>query len=206
MNLKQIPFNNYMREKTAKKQIVLHHTAGGGNGEIVYQGWQADRTPVATCVAISRDGTIVQGFGSGYWGYHLGMQVKHFGKLPYVNLDKQAIGIELCNWGPLTFKSGVFKNYKNGVIDADEVIELEYRDLKYWQKYTDEQIESVRLLLLHWRDKYGISLEYNEDIWDVSPRALKAENGVFTHNSYRPDKADVYPYPPLIEMLKNLEP
>jgi len=162
MNLKQIPFNNYVREKSAKKQIVLHHTAGGGKGEIVYQGWQADRTPVATCVAISRDGEIVQGFGSQYWGYHLGMQIKHFGKLPYMNLDKQSIGIELCNWGPLTYKSGQYRNYVNGVVSSDDVIELEYRTFKYWQKYTDEQIESTRLLLVHWREKYGISLEYNE--------------------------------------------
>jgi hypothetical protein len=206
MNLKQIPFNNYVREESAKKQIVLHHTAGGGKGEIVYQGWQADRTPVATCVAVSRDGEIIQGFASRFWGYHLGMQVKHFGKLPYKNLDKQSIGIELCNWGPLTLKAGQYKNYVNGVVDADEVIELEYKGFKYWQKYTDDQIESVRLLLLHWGKKYGVNLEYNEDIWAVSPRALKAESGVFTHNSYRPDKADIYPYPPLIEMLKNLEP
>lgn len=204
MNLKQIPFNNYIREKTEKKQIVLHHTAGGGKGEIVYAGWQSDRTPVATCVAISRDGTIVQGFGSEYWGYHLGMQIKHFGKLPYKNLDKLSVGIELCNWGPLTYKSGEFKNYVNKIVDRSEVINLEYKGFEFWQAYTDEQIESARLLLLHWRDKFGIPLEYNDDIWSVSPRALKGESGVFTHNSYRPDKADVYPHPQLVEMLKSL--
>ena len=48
MNIKQIPFNNYLREASEKKQIVLHHTAGGGKGEIVYHGWQADRSPVAS--------------------------------------------------------------------------------------------------------------------------------------------------------------
>ena len=204
MNLKQIPFNNYIREKTEKKQIVLHHTAGGGKGEIVYAGWQADRTPVATCVAISRDGTIVQGFGSEYWAYHLGMQIKHFGKLPYKNLDKQAVGIELCNWGPLTYKLGQYRNYTNGVVNADEVIKLEYKGFEFWQAYTDQQIESARLLLLHWRDKFGIPLKYHDDIWAVSNRALQGESGVFTHNSYRPDKADIYPHPQLVDMLKNL--
>jgi hypothetical protein len=104
----------------------------------------------------------------------------------------------------LTYKSGQFRNYVNGVVSSDDVIELEYRTFKYWQKYTDEQIESTRLLLVHWREKFGISLEYNEDIWDISPRALKGESGVFTHNSYRPDKADIYPYPPLVEMLRGL--
>jgi hypothetical protein len=33
---------------------------------------------------------------------------------------------------------------------------------------------------------------------------LKNESGVFTHNSVRADKADVYPCPRLIEMLKSL--
>lgn len=204
MNLKQYPFNNYIREKSDKKRIVLHHTAGGGKGEIVYQGWQADRTPVATCVAISRDGEIVQGYESEYWGYHLGLRASHFMGQKYQNLDKSSIGIELCNWGPLTKKVGQYRNYVNGVVNSDDVIELEYRGFKYWQKYTDEQIESTRLLLIHWRDKYDIPLTYNEDIWSHNKRAMAGESGVFVHGSFRPDKADVYPYPPLVEMLLGL--
>jgi hypothetical protein len=59
-------------------------------------------------------------------------------------------------------------------------------------------------LLKLWKDKYGIDLTYNADIWDVTKRALSGENGVFTHNSVRKDKADVYPHPKLIEALKAL--
>ena len=204
MNIKQIPFNNYLREESEKKQIVLHYTAGGGKGEIVYQGWQADRTPVATCVAISRDGQIIQGFASRYWAYHLGLKVKHFLGLPYKNLDKLSIGIELCNWGPLVLKAGQYKNYLGGVVDRDQVVAVKYRGYEFWQDYTDEQIESVRLLLLHWRDKYGIPLTYNEDIWTHNKRAMSGESGVFVHGSFRPDKTDVFPSPRLIEMLKGL--
>lgn len=204
MNLKQIPFNNYLREATEKKQIVLHHTAGGGKGEIVYQGWQADRTPVATCVAISRDGQIVQGYASRFWGYHLGLQTKHFLGQKYQNLDKTSIGVEVCNWGPLVYKSNKFKNYLGGEIDSDDVIECDYRGYKYWQSYTDEQIESLRLLLLHWGEKYGIPLTYNVDIWQHNKRAMSGESGVFVHGSFRPDKADMYPHPRLIEMLRDL--
>ncbi|MFN9953859.1 MAG: peptidase C14 caspase catalytic subunit P20, partial [bacterium] len=71
--------------------------------------------------------------------------------------------------------------------------------------YTDAQIESVRQLLLYWNKIHGIDLTYNEDIWQVSDRALKGENGVFTHNSYRKDKTDVSPQPKLIAMLKALK-
>jgi N-acetyl-anhydromuramyl-L-alanine amidase AmpD len=204
MNLKQIPFNNYIREESEKKRIVLHHTAGGGNAEIVYQGWQADRVAVATCVAISRDGTIVQGFASRYWGYHLGLKPSHFLGQKYQMLDKTSIGVEVCNWGPLVYKGGKFKNYVNGEVDRSEVIECDYRGFKFWQKYTDEQIESVRELLVHWGSKYGIPLDYNMDIWNHNKRAMAGESGVFVHGSFRPDKADLYPCPRMIEMLRGL--
>ena len=59
-------------------------------------------------------------------------------------------------------------------------------------------------LLRYWGGLYGIPLTYNADIWDVCPRALKGESGVFTHNSVRYDKVDVSPQPKLIEMLRSL--
>ena len=88
--------------------------------------------------------------------------------------------------------------------EVKDVIEVPFKKYRYWENYTDAQIESTRELLLLWKDKYGIPLSYNEDIWDVSDRALKGEPGVFTHNSVRSDKVDVYPHPKLIEMLKSL--
>jgi hypothetical protein len=126
--------------------------------------------------------------------------------LPFLPLDRSSIGIEICNYGPLTQKGGKYYNYVGGEIKKDDVIELDkpYKGYKYWQNYTDAQIESVKELLMHWSTKYGIDLTYNEDIWEVSKRALKGEEGVFTHNSVRPDKADVYPHPKLIAMLKSL--
>ena len=79
-----------------------------------------------------------------------------------------------------------------------------FRGFKYWHKYTDAQIEAVVDLLKLWEKRYGIDISYNEDIWDVTPRALSGENGVFTHCSVRKDKFDVFPQPELIEALKSL--
>jgi len=112
----------------------------------------------------------------------------------------------VCNWGPITKKGTKYYNYVGGEIPADQVTELStaYKGYKLWHKYTDEQIQSVKDLLILWNEKYGIDLTYNEDIWVVTKRALKNESGVFTHNSVRADKADVYPCPRLIEMLKSL--
>ena len=208
MKTKQVHFRSYNYEKIEKKQIYLHHTAGGPSGEQVFAYWETQPHKVATCVAISNDGTIVQGFGSECWAYHLGLGTKHFMSqgLRYLPLDRSSIGIEICNYGPLTQKGGKYYNYVGGEIKKEDVTTLDkpYKGYKLWQSYTDEQIESVKELLIHWNTKYGIDLTYNEDIWDVTKRALKGEEGVFTHNSVRPDKADVYPCPKLIAMLKSL--
>lgn len=208
MKIKQVPFRAYNREAVKKTQVYLHHTAGNGSGDLTFQFWTQANNKVATCVAISTDGTIVQGFGSEFWAYHLGLGTKHFLSqgLPYLPLDRSSIGIEVCNWGPITKKGTKYYNYVGGEIKPEEVTELPvaYKGFKLWHKYTDEQINSVKDLLLLWGEKYGIDLTYNEDIWQVTKRALKGEEGVYTHNSVRPDKADVYPCPRLIEMLKSL--
>jgi hypothetical protein len=117
-----------------------------------------------------------------------------------------SIGIEICSWGWLTEKDGKFYTYVGSELPSHRVMKLNqpYRGHQYWEDYTEEQVESVRKLLLLWKERYGIDVSYNEDIWDISKRALAGENGVFTHNSVRPDKTDVYPNPKLVDMLKGL--
>jgi hypothetical protein len=175
MNIKQIAFNGYYKEECPKSQIYLHHTAGGGNGVATFQYWASDPVNVATCVSISNDGTIVQGFSSKHWAYHLGLKSAHFKGVPFTKLDKTSIGIEICNYGYLVEKNGKFINYVGG------------------------QVKDVCKL-----DKPYKGFTYFEDIWSVTKRALSGKNGVFTHNSVRADKIDVYPHPDLISMLQSL--
>lgn len=216
MNIKQVAFpaSQYFQEEHPKKQIYLHHTAGNANAEQVFAGWAANSEKIATCVSISgkgigaRDGEIVQGFSSKYWAYHLGLKQDTFTKagVKYQSIDKISIGIEICNWGQLTLKDGKYYNYVNREVPASEVCTLEkpYKGFKYYHNYTDAQIASVKELLLLWKESYKIPLSYNEDIWDITKRALAGEPGVYTHNSVRKDKVDIYPHPKMIEMLKSL--
>lgn len=202
------PSNQYYSEVIPKKQIYIHHTAGGPRASSVWNWWKSDKGRIATCVVIDNSGEITQGFSSKLWAYHLGLGNKHFGVmgLPYKNLDKSSIGIEICNWGQLAKKGDKFYNYVNGEVPANQVTELEipYKNFKYFHSYTDAQIDSTKELLLLWNDRYGIPLTYNEDIWGLTPRAFKEEKGVFTHNSVRADKIDVYPHPGLVNMLKSI--
>ena len=118
-----------------------------------------------------------------------------------------SICVEICNWGPLTKKGDKFYNYVNREVPIDQVCELDkpYKGRKYYHAYTDAQIESVRQLMLYWGNIYKIDLTYREeDMWDISVRGLKGENGVYTHNSFRKDKSYIYPCPRMIAMLKTL--
>ena len=219
--IKQVPLSEgqYVNEDTKKLQIVLHHTAGNSSAPGTIKMWNADdRGRIATCIVISGkglstdtfDGEICQAFSSKKWAYHLGIKPDAFRAqaLPYRSIDPLAIGIEICNWGPLTLKNdGKFYNYVNRVVPADQVCTLEksYKGYTYYHAYTDAQIESVRQLLVYWGKIHGISLKYNEkDMWEVSKNALSAVPGVYTHNSYRKDKSDISPQPKMIAMLKTL--
>lgn len=208
MNLRQINYSQYFNEECPKKQIYLHHTAGGPDAEQVFRGWSANPEKIATCVVVGASGEIVQGFSSKYWAYHLGLKKELFAefKMPYIPLDKVSIGLEICCWGQLTQKDGKFLNYVGKEVPASEVCELAipFKGFKYYHNYTDAQIESVKELLLLWKSKYNIPLAYSDDIFDVNTRALYGTPGLYTHNSVRRDKVDIYPHPKMVQMLKTL--
>ena len=127
--------------------------------------------------------------------------------MPHQILDRISIGIEICNWGQLDYEGGRFLNYVDREVPENQVMELSepFKGYKYFHKYSDAQIDSVHDLLVYWSGIYNIPLTYNYDqLFKVSVNALKGEKGVYTHNSYRKDKIDIYPCPRMIAMLKSL--
>lgn len=217
-DIHQVKFSSdeYIKEAVPKKQIYLHHTAGNASGVSTFKAWDADsRGRIATCVCISGkgapegNGTIVQGFGSQFWAYHLGAKRVIFDAygIPYTNLDKISIGIEICAWGQLEERGGKYYNYVNREVAKEDVCTLDepYKKHIHFHRYTDEQIRSVEALLKFWADRYDIPISYREDdMWNVSMAALRGEAGVYTHNSIRKDKIDIFPQPEMIQMLKSL--
>ena len=212
----QLSDNEYVKDKSKKNQIYLHHTAGASSGVNTLRNWNVDsRGRIATCVCVANtgakegDGVISQGFNSYYWAYHLGVKREVFSAydLPYVELDKHSIGVEICAWGQLTEKGGRFYNYVNKEVPNEEVCGLEekYKGHRFFHRYSDEQIRSVENLLKYWGELYGIPLSYDHDnMWDVSTDALSGKPGIYTHNSVRRDKIDIFPQPEMIQMLKNI--
>lgn len=200
--------NQYFAETSPKTQIYLHHTAGNGNAEGVSRYWNGNDSRIATAFIIGENGTIVQCFSSKHWAWHLGIDTEDFARngAKYSNLNKLSVGIEVCNWGYLKKKGDKFYNYAGGVVNPSYVTELEtpYKGYKYWYKYSDAQIESLRQLVVYLCDTYNIPKDYRSEIWAIDKEAFKGNKGIFTHNSVRKDKSDMYPCPRVIEMLKNL--
>ena len=200
--------DQYNHEEHPKRQIYLHHTAGGPSATNVAKFFNSQPGRVATAFIIGAKGTIVQCFSSKHWAYHLGLNQEVFTEagVPYQSLDKISIGIEICNYGPLIKRNGYYYNYVGGKVDYTKVtfLDQKYKGHIYWQSYTDAQIESTRQLLVYLCDTYSIPRTYFTSIFDIDKRALQGDRGIFTHNSVRKDKSDIYPCPRMIAMLEAL--
>jgi N-acetyl-anhydromuramyl-L-alanine amidase AmpD len=208
-----LPESNYYKEEQKKSTFYLHHTAGGPNAEYVMASWRGRTDHVGTAFVIggptskdsSMDGKVYRAFDEKYWANHLG--VKKTAGVSTRTLHKTSIGVEVCNWGFLTQRNGKFYTYVNTEVNAADVYKLDapFRGYTYWHKYSDAQIESLRRLLVYVRDKYGIPLDkrWTTASFDLDQRALKNTPGVWTHTNVRPDKFDIWPYPPLIQMLNS---
>lgn len=204
--------SQYYHDVTEKSQIVLHHTVSGSNVSGDINWWEQTPARVATCVIVARDGTVHTLFKSEKWAHHLGIKSWIFNKfnIPSYgankNLNKGAIGLEIDSWGGLVKRKGKFYRTGNKEISVDKVIDYgrDIRGFRYYEKYTEEQISSVKFLLEYWRDRYNIPLDYKDNMWNLNTDALEGTPGVWTHVSYRPDKSDCHPQENLIKMLKSL--
>ena len=217
--------DEYVRDygKIEPLGFFIHHTAGWDNPYATIRNWNNDkRGRVATqyCIGGSNvkgkpskhDGVVVECFPNNYLGWHLG-------KVGKFAISKMSGGVELNNFGYLTKKGDKYYTYVNTEVKPEFVCDLgyEFRGKRYWHAYSDKQIESLRLLLLHLKDIYpkmdlvngipkmlkeGVSpkeaFEFNEDAY------YARQFGLWSHTSVRKDKFDCFPQPELVEMLKNL--
>jgi N-acetyl-anhydromuramyl-L-alanine amidase AmpD len=209
-SIKQIDFKDrYIEKEYDKKQIVLHHTVSNGSALDVAKFWKTLPTRIGTCMILERNGELNQLFSSKYYAGHLGLKPDHFilYGIPYTDLNKSSIGIEIISWGGLKEKNGRLYNAYDKEVVNEPVTKLDkpYRGYTYFHSYTKEQIESLKNILIYWGNRYNIPLTYSENIWDIYEDALEGEPGLYTHCSYRKDKSDIFPQPELVEMLKSLK-
>lgn len=219
--------NQYVQKdcSSIKNQIYIHHTAGGSNPYGVVDYWNATSERVATSFIIGgryapvksgkvwNDGDILQAHASKYYSYHLYVASKSNkidAKYKTAEHDRmlaeKSIGIEICNFGYITEKSGKFFNYLGTEVDKEDIVTYThpFKGNVHYHKYTSAQVASLKDLLIYLCEKYNIPKTYNEDIWDITPRALSGQAGIYTHNAVRTDKSDAHYQPSLVNALKTL--
>lgn len=212
MKIIQSPLSEkqYYKTEQPKRMIFLHHTVSGDGVAGDINWWQTTPERIATAYIVDRNGDVYQTFDDKYWAHHLGIttaQLKKFGStVSNERINQISVGIEIDSWGGLTEKNGKWYNAGNKEMPVEkvEILDKPYRGFKAFEKYTKEQIQSVKELLLMLNKKYGIKLTYNDNIFEFNEKAVKGTWGLWSHTSVRPDKSDIYPSPDMIKMLKSL--
>ena len=215
----QYPLENiFYPVETPKTQIYLHHTAGNQNVKRTIEIWNTRTDHVSTHYITNNDGETEQLYVDEYWANHLGVKSATFRSLGIAprNLNKYSLGIELSAFGGVTLKNDVYKTIYNSTLPESGVAQpvnakgepMTYKGYKYYERYSNAQIANVKNVVQGWMNKYSIPFNYN---WDelfnpkvLSTKALKGEKGVYTHNSVRTGKQDIFPQKELIDMLKSI--
>lgn len=186
--------NQFYSEKTNKKRIIIHHTAGGSAKSSI-NWWNQKPDRVGTPYLIDRDGTIYEVFNPEFWAYGLGINNSKF--------EKESIQIELCNWGWLQQMNGKFYTAtptpkelsKESVVSYKE----KHRGFFNFEKYTPQQIESLIWLIddLNKRFKIGVNNDV-EKFWHYD---INSSKKIISHTTVRKDKSDIHPQFELIKAI-----
>ena len=211
-----LPEGEYKNGPIKAEWLFLHHTAGWQNPYKVIDSWGRDsRGAVATEFVLGgpsvkgnddkQDGVMVQAFPAGNYGWHLG---KNGSQKMHVN----SVGVEVCNFGYI--KNG--KTYAGTVADESQIVTLakEFRGYKTWHRYSDAQIEALRLWIEWMGERDGIDIraglpalikEKGADAFEFNEDAYYGKvKGIWTHTNTRKDKFDMFPQQELLDMLVSL--
>ena len=161
----------YYHDVVTKKTIYLHHTAGSHRPDWVVASWERDKTGsggvrhIATAYVIGGkstrnantdfDGVIVECHPPEKWAHHLGIKARN-NKL----LNQESIGIEICNYGPLTKKGEEYFTYVNSKVPSEDVVDLgyEFKGFRYYHAYTPAQIQATKELVAKLGKDFDIDL------------------------------------------------
>ena len=211
-----LPTGEYKVGPTKKEFVFLHHTAGWNNPFKTIDSWGRDtRGSIATEFVLGGqsvkgddkkyDGVMAQCIPEGGYGWHLGKNGSQ-------HMHTHSVGIEVCNFGYI--KNG--KTYAGTTAHESQIVTLPkpFRGHKDWHRYSDTQIETLRLWILFIAERDNIDVrkglvdeikktgadafEFNEDAYYGKIK------GMWTHTNTRTDKSDMFPQQELMDMLLSL--
>lgn len=144
----RLPPANYIGTKGTKSRVMFMNTYNTGMKH--YDGWLTrmyGKYRHTTAYTIDRDGTIYQHFNPLYSG-----------KIFDNHLDNTIIGVSMVNLGYLKLDNDIsgFITWLGDIYIGDRVVEKRWRGHKFWEPYTEEQVESAIELAKHLCEEFAI--------------------------------------------------
>lgn len=146
--------------------ILIHYTASLDAESAIRELTRTGKGGVSAHLVIDRDGSPYQLLSFDSVGWHAGISEWQGRK----GVNPRSIGIEIVNAGRLEVREGAFYTWSGQRVEDSEVLGATHRNedfSSYWQLYTPEQIDTVRvlcqLLMQHYPIKYILGHE------EVSP-------------------------------------
>lgn len=207
---KYLTNGQYLTQEYEKLSIFLHHTVST-NAESPWRWWNSTPERVGTAYIIDRDGTIIECYDPKMWAFHIGLSDDD-------NFwEKHSINIELVSAGWLIPVDSEFKFYplwpnkmRYTHIPSEEVVELAktWRGYKYFHKYTDDQLDALKWLIGKLSMDFK-TLKLDNDLksfYEYDENIIKNHiSGIWSHSTVRKDKSDIFPFPPLIKALTDVQ-
>lgn len=211
-----LPKGEYKEGPTNKEYLFLHHTAGWHNPYKCVDQWGRDsRGSIATEFVLGGpsvrgnddryDGKMLQCIPEGGYGWHLGKNGSQ-------HMHTHSVGLEICNFGYI--ENG--KTYAGTSVVPEQIVKLDkpFRSHQEWHRYSDEQIEATRKLILFIAERDGIDVregliseikKKGVDAFEFNEGAYYGKvKGMWGHTNVRKDKTDIFPQQELIDMLLSL--
>lgn len=213
------PGNQYVQHKTKKKTFIIHYSSGWDNARGMFNGWAKDKLGrVCTAYGIEDSGKVYRAFdASDNYGFAIYINSRH-NHLPKtlqkyktvrhdLSLNSQAIQVEVCNWGWLKEKNNKFYSYTGVEVSAEKTVYYPnaYRGQEIYERITENEIKALQTLIMYHAINDDLRLTYNSDMWDISERAIRGAEGIWSHTSYRTDKNDIHPQAELVSMLMRVK-
>tara|TARA_R110001592_G_scaffold70259_5_gene215306 strand:+ start:1203 stop:5087 length:3885 start_codon:yes stop_codon:yes gene_type:complete len=198
------------------------------------EGWSDGEGHVSTHVVIAGDGYTDYLYTDDYIGWHtgkgfnwrsLGIEVKALGhcytalttgKNPDGTRNSRIIKGEIITSAgkrPLPLWDGASNGGYTTAVDkwGNDAI---YKDHEYYQAYTQAQVDATMGVVLNWMNKHNIPFTYNYDflfppksgpLLDYSFGQFQGgAHGVYTHNSVKATKSDIFPQYSMVAALRKL--
>jgi hypothetical protein len=176
--------NNYYQVEYKKNQIVIGHS---GRKEMRhFGGWINRRNgkhKKGASFTIDKEGTIYQHFDPKYYTDFVG-----------VEQDKSNISIVLVNegWLELDKLNNIYIDWLGHTYSKKSLVkEQNWRNHKYWMRYTDEQMLSLKELVLYLCEEFKIKKDFiGHCVYDEDADIF---NGITFRSNYKSELTDVSP-------------